>query len=243
MDRASKQCARCGEVKPLDDFSPHPHAKDGFNSECKLCRQARRFAGGAQASASVAAEPQPPCEHKTRLCSDEYIEKVLPGFFLKRERTKPGWELQVCVECRDEKLVQLYDANDGVEKVLAAARLEDAPERPFRSNGQHGVGALAKGWEEMVATSEASIGVLTVPSAPVIPDYEAQLAQKDCEIAELWGMVKELSLTLERTRKHYRLMEVRQEISTLQSLERALQAEIEDIAGAQAGDRPATAEV
>jgi hypothetical protein len=32
-----KKCAKCGEVKPLDQFSNHTRQKDGKRSRCKVC--------------------------------------------------------------------------------------------------------------------------------------------------------------------------------------------------------------
>lgn len=33
-----KKCIRCGEVKPLSDFSPAGKPRSGYRSECKACR-------------------------------------------------------------------------------------------------------------------------------------------------------------------------------------------------------------
>lgn len=39
---SEKACARCGEVKPLEDFSPNPQTKDGRNRVCRECVSYRR---------------------------------------------------------------------------------------------------------------------------------------------------------------------------------------------------------
>lgn len=53
-----KKCARCGQSKPLDMFSPYKNSKDGRHSHCKPCRseyansrrkQSRKFPGRVKA--------------------------------------------------------------------------------------------------------------------------------------------------------------------------------------------------
>jgi 5-methylcytosine-specific restriction endonuclease McrA len=37
---AAKKCSKCGEEKPLDNFSKHPGCKDGHRPDCKTCAYA-----------------------------------------------------------------------------------------------------------------------------------------------------------------------------------------------------------
>jgi hypothetical protein len=35
----TKRCPRCGETKPLDEFSPSERTKDGLDNYCRPCRK------------------------------------------------------------------------------------------------------------------------------------------------------------------------------------------------------------
>jgi len=41
MEKA-KECSRCRETKPLEEFTKDMYIKDGFCAQCKLCRAAIR---------------------------------------------------------------------------------------------------------------------------------------------------------------------------------------------------------
>jgi len=43
-----KQCRTCNQNKPLSDFPKNPDSKDGFRSECKLCRKQKNNIGHDQ---------------------------------------------------------------------------------------------------------------------------------------------------------------------------------------------------
>lgn len=43
-DNTCKSCTKCGELKPLDEFSPHPRGKFGRQPSCKACARAYREA-------------------------------------------------------------------------------------------------------------------------------------------------------------------------------------------------------
>jgi hypothetical protein len=39
-ERTAKACTKCGEVKPLEEFSPDARARDGRQSSCRVCNRA-----------------------------------------------------------------------------------------------------------------------------------------------------------------------------------------------------------
>jgi hypothetical protein len=41
VKKHSKECLKCHVVKELCEFSPHKKARDGFTTECRLCRRNR----------------------------------------------------------------------------------------------------------------------------------------------------------------------------------------------------------
>lgn len=44
----AKTCTKCGETKPLKEFSPHKFTRDGRNSQCKACSNAEQRARAAR---------------------------------------------------------------------------------------------------------------------------------------------------------------------------------------------------
>lgn len=62
-----KMCTICGETKQIEDFSPDPHAYDGYRNQCRRCREdvrrpgliRRREAINAKRRATYAANPEP----------------------------------------------------------------------------------------------------------------------------------------------------------------------------------------
>lgn len=51
-DDTCKSCTKCGEVKPLDEFSPHPRGRFGRQPSCKACARAYREANREKARES-----------------------------------------------------------------------------------------------------------------------------------------------------------------------------------------------
>ena len=41
MESNLKKCSKCGEDKPLSEFSPRPERKSGYRSKCKSCERNR----------------------------------------------------------------------------------------------------------------------------------------------------------------------------------------------------------
>jgi hypothetical protein len=37
----SKRCSKCGSAKPVGEFYPDPHHRDGLSSACKPCMRAQ----------------------------------------------------------------------------------------------------------------------------------------------------------------------------------------------------------
>lgn len=48
-----KQCRRCGEIRPKDDFNKSPKTKDGLHSYCRICQSAWYHQHAAQHKANV----------------------------------------------------------------------------------------------------------------------------------------------------------------------------------------------
>lgn len=48
MDKHSKSCSKCGEVRFFSEFVGRSDRKDGCGAECKLCRNARARAAWAR---------------------------------------------------------------------------------------------------------------------------------------------------------------------------------------------------
>lgn len=49
-----KKCTKCGETKPLTEFSKHPECKDGVLSYCKKCDAKRRKEWGIRNKERIA---------------------------------------------------------------------------------------------------------------------------------------------------------------------------------------------
>lgn len=54
----TKRCSKCGEVKPLEEFSRDSRRRDGRRSACKMCAQSAQFVRRAN-QAVVAGKPYP----------------------------------------------------------------------------------------------------------------------------------------------------------------------------------------
>lgn len=130
---ASKPCRKCGEVKPLVEFTPHNDMRDGYEHTCKACR--------AKHVRESVATPRvyPPSHH--RCCRKCKISKPITEFrFAKKARG--GYESR-CKECsRGEQLDQRlkkqynisrseYDAINESQSGLCASC-----HRPPRGKGQ-----------------------------------------------------------------------------------------------------------
>lgn len=108
----SKQCSRCGEVKPVTEFNKNSRAKDGLRSECKACHlayQAKYYEANREARLEYMV--------KWRESNPEHTAKY-------REANREA-QVEYCAKWRDAKRVAMQ-ADD---RVYVAYMLQNAKKR------------------------------------------------------------------------------------------------------------------
>lgn len=143
-----KTCTKCGEMKPLEKFSPHKFTRDGRNSQCKACSNAEQKARAArrirqcvrckQRKQSMCFPPHsreclecvPP--QGFRRCGDCDQTKPLESFY-KDSRDRYGRGSQ-CKPCASLAAKRWAEANPARRKEIVDYWREKNPERQRELN-------------------------------------------------------------------------------------------------------------
>lgn len=89
----SKRCTKCGEVKPLTEFSRNKNTKDGLHSACKKCERESRIRKHPEIKRIKNINSDP----NIRICIICGKEKPISSF----EKCKRGKEINIRRECND----------------------------------------------------------------------------------------------------------------------------------------------
>ena len=69
----TKNCVKCGELKPLLNFSANARAKDGLNQYCRQCEKLRQQAYRAKPKTCTYCTGEPlPGTNFCQTCQDKY---------------------------------------------------------------------------------------------------------------------------------------------------------------------------
>lgn len=100
-----KPCTKCGEVKPLEQFSRAKAGRYGRRGECKACAMAAQRILRGHTARDLEAQPHP--SSGRRRCSTCQTIKQLDEFSPPRERTRRGrtfLEYEVrCLDCNAKR--------------------------------------------------------------------------------------------------------------------------------------------
>jgi len=117
----SKRCTKCGEVKPLTEFSRNKNTKDGLHSACKKCERESRIRKHPEIKRIKNINSDP----NIRICKYCGLEKSLSEFesYKSGDKIKTRLECNECVEeikshltktcitCGIEKSINEYNKN------------------------------------------------------------------------------------------------------------------------------------
>jgi len=105
-----KQCRKCSQVKPKDEFNKKTRSKDGLQSYCKDCQKT-----------SVATKSDETKNKKT--CNTCNVEKPLSDFY-KAKDGKHGREA-VCKLCRNKQNRERYNARKKQEQKQESQKIQE----------------------------------------------------------------------------------------------------------------------
>lgn len=112
-----KKCKKCGEVKPLIQFSPAKRTKDRHHTYCKLCKNALENERHLR-YAKIATERRLANQSQTKLCSRCKEYKPV-SMFTPADGTKDGY-YTYCRKCNSARQMEIYNLD---RKANAAKRL------------------------------------------------------------------------------------------------------------------------
>lgn len=105
-----KRCHTCGEEYPLtpEYFHRCKTNKDGFQYDCKTCRQAREKQRVLDRKLERENSPIQAAEKHCTICKDKY--PLTEEYFSKNYRTKDGWDY-TCKICKKKQSHETYMRN------------------------------------------------------------------------------------------------------------------------------------
>lgn len=110
-----KRCSKCGESKPLDEFSPHAKAPDGKQAQCRECRrvaQAAYYARNRDAIHERAARGRRENPDRQRQYGRSYWASLTPEQRAHKREVRKAW----------------YAANAEARREYQRAYMESHPE-------------------------------------------------------------------------------------------------------------------
>lgn len=111
----TKECSKCGKIKPLREFHRRTHNVDGYNGVCKKCR-----------AANEGFRYRTPARDGYRRCKDCSQEFPATSQFFKAH--KMGWLDSYCRECSKLRAKARYRADPERHKAITLAARRRNPE-------------------------------------------------------------------------------------------------------------------
>lgn len=120
----TKQCSRCSETKPLEQFPPDKRARDGRASHCRVCQGKAKKAWTDKQSKNPSARKERIAQILSsglKACSKCAQVKTLDQFY-KDKRNGDGLSGH-CIECH-YKMTRAYEQSEHGKAVISKAKRE-----------------------------------------------------------------------------------------------------------------------